>query len=661
MSSDVTLPSKLYAHFGQSARQAQDPIYLESKQQAQQVAQDATSTQHTGPTIIINMGPTAGDTFQPQALKKTPPVSEALQTPPSSSNETPSWYQEPVKPAPQTPIPLRESPSQTVASRASASPTPAPENTDLLQQWEKQGLHTNTPEFLALLLKELQLPRAVLPVAPERLLNTPNAQGNVWESLAQASVPTHGSGLPDGITNPLEPNSPTDNTPMPANGMHSTQPTPPAAIMQASNPSAAMPPVGTPPANASAPGTTQALPQTTTQPNGTPGASTVANPSSPNTPQAPTSSPQTALPPSPAGGDETYKFAHAFNDPVIQSLNRRLNDPDPNIRSDAATEFYQIISSNQGIVTDHRAKPYIEAFAKKIARDSSSNVHVPLLLALESGLLKDISPSVVEDIRKIKDNNGMLGMEPTMVNDALRAYEFQTGSSTGGVKPTPPSTPKTSSEEKAHQAPTPSKDPHQAPTPSKKPTKKHFWQTLWPFGHKTKPVENPQSTSSTQAPTSADDATAPKPNPLPPAQLPPSQLKEEQNPSSLPPAYPRAYSEEPPTPTTMGNPSGMPQPQTMMSPNGNGLPDIPMPSPSMAMPTQASVAGVTNPTTTVPAMALPETPPSSQGNPLTGQDALNAQALQEALMAMQQQQQPTNGPVASPPPNAMAVAPSVKG
>lgn len=92
---------------------------------------------------------------------------------------------------------------------------------------------------------------------------------------------------------------------------------------------------------------------------------------------------------------------------------------------DAATEFYQILESNPGIVQDHRAKPYIEAFAVKIARDPSSLVHQPLLLAVQTGLLNGVSEPVVQQVQKIRDNNGMMGLEPAMVTEALRDFDFQ--------------------------------------------------------------------------------------------------------------------------------------------------------------------------------------------------------------------------------------------
>jgi hypothetical protein len=633
----------LPTHFGQSAQQAHDPLYIEAKAQAHQTAQEATGTQHTGPTIIINMGPPMGDAFEKGHVSPTPTLTPtpALSSRPMAPLQAPNSSlamdkQEPVKPAPQSPIPYDEQPStQALApsfasSTSSSSAMAGADNVPTpLTQWINQGIDTHSPEFLKLLLQELQLPRATLPVAPDVLLATPN-KGNVWEGLTQG-LPSEtalkpSNALSDGLLDqpPTQVASQSNNSPIPS-AQASQNPSQSNGVTPAQVANAT--PVPPSPSGNVAQQSTN--PQVNPQANPLPANPLPAQSNPAGQPPNPANPVNT---PNPAGGDETYKFAHAFNDPVIQSLNRRFNDPDPNIRSDAATEFYQIISSNPGIVTDHRAKPYIEAFAKKIARDSSSNVHVPLLLALESGLLKDVSPSVIEDVRKIKDNNGMLGMEPAMVNDALRAYEFQTGgksptpqASTVNTSPhnttgTPPSTTDSQEGAKAESSQTPKNSvptstPHK-PTSNK--PKQGFWQRLWPWGKK----HASDPTPSQQQGVSEKKLPAPQNVPLTKAlhDLPISQLKEEQNPSPLPPAYPRAYSEEAPPPNVQP-----PQSAAMQPPLTAGTPMAPsnLPAQPMGMPPSGTEGSIT---------------PTS---PLTGQDALNDRALQEAMAAIQAQQTQT--------------------
>lgn len=112
---------------------------------------------------------------------------------------------------------------------------------------------------------------------------------------------------------------------------------------------------------------------------------------------------------------------HGFDDGTIKLLNARLEDPDWQKRADAAMDFYLVLESNPSLAKRPEYKPYVDAFALKILRDPIAVVHEPMLLAIETGLYKEPSEDVMGDLADLKNSSGLLGLEPQMIEDALRS------------------------------------------------------------------------------------------------------------------------------------------------------------------------------------------------------------------------------------------------
>ena len=103
----------------------------------------------------------------------------------------------------------------------------------------------------------------------------------------------------------------------------------------------------------------------------------------------------------------------------MRSLNLRLEDPDWMRRADAANDYFIILSGNPNLEKRPQFKPYVDAFALKILRDPSSVVHEAMLRAMQVGYYRYPSPEVLNELNRLRDSVGMLGLEAQMVDDAI--------------------------------------------------------------------------------------------------------------------------------------------------------------------------------------------------------------------------------------------------
>ena len=112
-----------------------------------------------------------------------------------------------------------------------------------------------------------------------------------------------------------------------------------------------------------------------------------------------------------------------FDDGIMRSLNLRLEDPDWMRRADAANDYFIILSSNPNLEKRPQFKPYVDAFALKILRDPSSVVHEAMLRAMQVGCYRYPSPEVLNELNRLRDSVGMLGLEAQLVDDAISGIQ----------------------------------------------------------------------------------------------------------------------------------------------------------------------------------------------------------------------------------------------
>ena len=141
-------------------------------------------------------------------------------------------------------------------------------------------------------------------------------------------------------------------------------------------------------------------------------ATTMSPPASSN-PTPPPIPPPVDLPPDVRG----------FDDGIMRSLNLRLEDPDWMRRADAANDYFIILSSNPNLEKRPQFKPYVDAFALKILRDPSSVVHEAMLRAMQVGCYRYPSPEVLNELNRLRDSVGMLGLEAQLVDDAISGIQ----------------------------------------------------------------------------------------------------------------------------------------------------------------------------------------------------------------------------------------------
>ena len=128
---------------------------------------------------------------------------------------------------------------------------------------------------------------------------------------------------------------------------------------------------------------------------------------------------------------------NGFDASIIRNLNARLEDLDDFGRVRAANDFVQIMMNSPAITTDPDYKPYTDAFALKILRDPMAPVHQPMLLAIESGYYINPSPEVMFELEKLRRGDGLLGLEPQNVEDALFALRlYQERDAKNNIVPT---------------------------------------------------------------------------------------------------------------------------------------------------------------------------------------------------------------------------------
>ena len=217
---------------------------------------------------------------------------------------------------------------------------------------------------------------------------------------------------------PLSPNSPQRPPYYMPNASPYIPPTAPPASAPSSPLPSLMAPATTPNGSSNVPPFNPLTsPPTTMSPPPTP------MPSTPPDPQAPSESIPMAIPASIPPPVDLPPDVRGFDDGIMRSLNLRLEDPDWMRRADAANDYFIILSSNPNLEKRPQFKPYVDAFALKILRDPSSVVHEAMLRAMQVGCYRYPSPEVLNELNRLRDSVGMLGLEAQLVDDAISGIQ----------------------------------------------------------------------------------------------------------------------------------------------------------------------------------------------------------------------------------------------
>ena len=139
-------------------------------------------------------------------------------------------------------------------------------------------------------------------------------------------------------------------------------------------------------------------------------------------PEAKTEEPKPEEKPPEAKTDDKAKLPNAatLSDETVRALNKQLNDPQPLVRANGAMDFYKLLESNPDLLTHPVYSQYMDAFARKIVHDPSPLVRQPLLLALgQLPHYKKVPADVLEELKRLSKDTGMLNHEPTWIREIL--------------------------------------------------------------------------------------------------------------------------------------------------------------------------------------------------------------------------------------------------
>lgn len=146
-------------------------------------------------------------------------------------------------------------------------------------------------------------------------------------------------------------------------------------------------------------------------------------------PQQPPQQPQQPQPPAQQQPPTQPKTPTAplegsgLSDSVIRSLNTRLNDDNEDTRADAAMDLFKILDKDPTLAERDPYNKYVNAFMEKIMKDPSPVVRGAGELALQMGRVKNPSPGIKEQIKKLDLNPGNLTGEGSIISTLVGQIE----------------------------------------------------------------------------------------------------------------------------------------------------------------------------------------------------------------------------------------------
>lgn len=124
-----------------------------------------------------------------------------------------------------------------------------------------------------------------------------------------------------------------------------------------------------------------------------------------------------------------------LSDEIIKKLNKRLEDPEEEVRADATIDLFKILEKHPQLADDPNYKPYIDAFAEKIMQDPSPVVRAGGELILKMGEIPNPSPLVQTRLKELSTKDDLTS-EGGIASDILSDYE--TGTIKKKKAPAPP-------------------------------------------------------------------------------------------------------------------------------------------------------------------------------------------------------------------------------
>lgn len=94
-----------------------------------------------------------------------------------------------------------------------------------------------------------------------------------------------------------------------------------------------------------------------------------------------------------------------MSETFVRSLNQQLNDPNANVRSSGAMDFYKFLETNPAVFDNPQYRPYVDAFVHKILSDPSALVRHPILLAFEMGYVRSVNKATEDLLKKLATQN----------------------------------------------------------------------------------------------------------------------------------------------------------------------------------------------------------------------------------------------------------------
>jgi hypothetical protein len=148
-------------------------------------------------------------------------------------------------------------------------------------------------------------------------------------------------------------------------------------------------------------------------------------------PQQPQQQPPQQPPQQPQQKAPSANLDAEFNDVTINSLNERLNNPNEDIRADAAMDLYKILEGSPTLVDNPNYAKYINAFMDKIMQDPSPIVRGAGEFILEMGKVPNPSDLVKSRLKSLSER-------PTMTGEDVTAGSILGKLQSGTLRKTPP-------------------------------------------------------------------------------------------------------------------------------------------------------------------------------------------------------------------------------
>jgi hypothetical protein len=124
-----------------------------------------------------------------------------------------------------------------------------------------------------------------------------------------------------------------------------------------------------------------------------------------------------AAPSSPLLGE-----ALGLNEDTIKGLYQELQNPDVHQRGETSVKLAKILDTNPDCFKDPQYKSYVEALVLKVLRDSSPEVHTPVLVSLQTSVNKP-TQGIINQLATMKNRPGeVVAIEPSLIDSMFNKW-----------------------------------------------------------------------------------------------------------------------------------------------------------------------------------------------------------------------------------------------